>query len=119
MCCQCARTETGTQARRRVFLCAHAPPHGRCFGFGITGGQKQLRLMGLQRFRRFVAGGPPLKTALRQTLGGNPESLAIVGEDSDRLAAAAAKDKQAAGKRVGSEFLAAELRQSAIRSTSG
>ena len=64
-----------------------------------------------QGSRRLRAAGPPLETALRQTLRGNPESLAIVGEDSDRLAAAAAKDKQTAGKRVGIEFLAAELRQ--------
>jgi hypothetical protein len=94
-----------------VFLRAHASPHGRCFGFGVTGRQKQLCLMGLQRLRGFRACRPPLEAALRQTLGGNPESLAIVGEDSDRLAAAAAKDKQTAGKRVGIEFLAAELRQ--------
>jgi hypothetical protein len=67
--------------------------------------------MGLQCFRGFSACRPPLETALRQTLGGDPESLTIVGENSDRLAAAAAKDKQTAGKRIGIEFFAAELRQ--------
>ena len=67
--------------------------------------------MGLQPFRGFSACRPPFETALRKTLGGNPEPLAIVGEDSDRLAAAAAKDKQTAGKRIGIELLTAELRQ--------
>ena len=67
--------------------------------------------MGLQRFSGFSACRPPFETALRQTLGGDPESLAIVGEDSDCPAAAAAKDKQTAGKRIGIEFLAAELRE--------
>jgi hypothetical protein len=111
MCCQCARTESGTQVPEASFLCAHAPPHRRRFDVGITGCQKQLRLMGAQCFGWLVSRGPPFETALRQTLGGNPEPLAIVGKDSDRLAAAVAKDKQTAGKRVGVEFLAAELCQ--------
>jgi len=65
--------------------------------------------MGLKCFRRFISGGPPLKSAFRQALGGKPEPLTVVGEDADRFAAAAAEDKQAAGKRIGIEFLAAEL----------
>src|ERR1700722_3973871 len=64
-----------------------------------------------QRFCRFVSCRPPLETAFRQTLGGNPESLAIVRQDSDSFAASAAEDKQAAGKRIGREFLPAQLRQ--------
>ncbi len=64
-----------------------------------------------QCFRRFGSRRPPFETAFRQALRCNPETLAIVGQDSDSLAAAAAEDEQAAGKRVGIEFLAAELRQ--------
>src|ERR1019366_9051163 len=65
-----------------------------------------------QCFRGFVACGPPLKPALRQALGGDPKPLAVISEDSDRLAAAAAEGEQAAGKRIGIELLTAELRQS-------
>jgi hypothetical protein len=92
-------------------LCVHAPPHRRRFGVRIPGGQKQLSLMRSQCLRGFVACWPPSETALRQTLRGDPEPLAVVGEDSDCLAAAAAKDKQATGKRIGIEFLTTELRQ--------
>ena len=46
-------------------LCAHASPHGRCFGVGITGGQKQLRLMSTQRFGWLAACWPPLESTLR------------------------------------------------------
>jgi hypothetical protein len=65
--------------------------------------------MGSQCFRGFVARRPPFETAFGKALRGNPESLAVIGEDSDRLAAAAAEDEQAAGKRIGIELLAAEL----------
>src|SRR5580692_4744233 len=92
-----------------TFLCAHSPPHGRCFRIRIAGRYQQLRLMRSQCFRRFVARGPPLKSAFRKALRGDPEPLTIVGEDSDRFAAAAAEDEQAAGKRIGVELLTAEL----------
>jgi hypothetical protein len=65
--------------------------------------------MGSQCFRGFVAGRPPFETAFGKAFGGDPEPLAIIGEDSDRFAAAAAEDEQAAGERIGIEFLAAEL----------
>ncbi len=65
--------------------------------------------MGSQCFRRFVPGWPPFEAAFRQAFGGDPKPLPVVGEDSDRFAAAASKDEQAAGKRIGIEFLAAEL----------
>ena len=67
--------------------------------------------MGSQCFRRVRSRRPPFETAFRQALRCDPEPLAVVGEDSDRLAATAAEDKQAAGKRIGCEFLPAELRQ--------
>ena len=67
--------------------------------------------MGSQCFRGFVACRPPFEAAFGKALRGNPEPLAIVRQDSDRLAAAAAEDEQAAGKRIGIEFLAAELRE--------
>jgi hypothetical protein len=37
--------------------------------------------------------------------------LPVIRKDPDRLTTAAAKDKQAARKRIGREFLQAELRQ--------
>jgi hypothetical protein len=64
-----------------------------------------------QCFRGFAARGPPLKPAFRQAFRCDPEPLAVIREDPDRLAAAAAEDEQATGKRIGCEFLAAELRQ--------
>jgi hypothetical protein len=96
---------------RQIILCAHAPPHRRCFRIRIAGGEQQLRLMRLQRFRRFSACRPPLETAFRQALCGDPEALPVIREDPDRLATAAAKDKQAARKRIGRKFLPAQLRQ--------
>ena len=94
-----------------TFLCAHSPPNGCRFRLGIPGRQQQLRLMGSQCFRGFVAGRPPFETAFGKALGGDPEPLAIIGEDSDRFAAAAAEDEQAAGKGIGIELLAAKLCQ--------
>ena len=87
------------------------PPYRCGFGLRIPRGQKQLCLMGSQCFRGFVTCRPPFETAFRQAFGGNPEPLTIVGEDSDRLAATAAEDEKAAGKRIGCEFLTTELRQ--------
>ncbi len=77
--------------------------------------------MGSQCFRGFVACRPPFEAAFGKALRGNPEPLAIVRQDSDRLAAAAAEDEQAAGKRIGIEFLAAELgeRVNALPSVDG
>lgn len=91
------------------FLGAHATPHGRRFRVGIPCRQEQLRLMGSQCFRGFVACRPPFEATFGKALRGNPEPLAIVRQDSDRFAAAAAKDEQAAGKRIGVELLSAEL----------
>jgi hypothetical protein len=62
-------------------------------------------------FRRFVAGRPPFETALRQPLCSKPKPLFVIREDTNCLTAAAAENKQAAGKRIGVELLAAELRQ--------
>src|SRR6476659_3755931 len=67
--------------------------------------------MRVQRLRRFAACRPPSETSLRQTLGRQPESLTVVSQDADRLRTPAAEDKQASGKRIGVEFLAAELGQ--------
>jgi hypothetical protein len=92
-------------------LRVYTPPHGGGFGVRISGGEQQLRLMRPQCFRRFGSRRPPFETAFRQALGGDPKPLPVVGEDSDCLAAAAAEDKQAAGKRIGIELLTAELRQ--------
>jgi hypothetical protein len=67
--------------------------------------------MGSQCFRRFRSRRPPFETAFRQAFGRDPKPLSVISEDSDGLAAAAAEDEKTAGKRVGIEFLAAELRQ--------
>ena len=111
ICRQCARTKTGTQALGQTILCAHAPPHRSCFGIGITSGEQQLCLMCAQCRCWFVSCRPPLETAFRQTLCGDPKPLPVIHKDPDRLTTAAAKDKQTARKRIGLEFLPAELRQ--------
>ena len=67
------------------FLCAHAPPYRRGFGFRIAGRQQQLRLMRAQCSARFRACRPPFETALRQALCGHPKPLAVIGQDPDRL----------------------------------
>ena|SRR5487761_2254101 len=64
-----------------------------------------------QCFRRLISRRPPSETTFRKALRGKPEPLAVVREDSDGFAAAAAEDEQTAGKRIGIEFLAAELSQ--------
>jgi hypothetical protein len=67
--------------------------------------------MGKQCFHGLVSGRPPFEVAFRQAFRGDPEPLPVISEDPDRLAAAAAKDEQAAGERIGVEFLTAELGQ--------
>src|SRR5438128_12514693 len=44
-------------------------------------------------------------------LGGQPKSLTVVSQNTDRFRTPAAEDKQASGERIGVESLAAELRQ--------
>ena len=55
---------------------------------------------------------PPHEASFRQPFLREPKSLAIVPERPDRGRPAAPKQKQAARKRIGSEFLAAQLDQS-------
>jgi hypothetical protein len=87
------------------------PPYRCGFGLRIPGGEQQLRLMRSQCFRRFVSRRPPSEAAFGQTFGRDPKPLSVISEDSDRLAATAAEDEKAAGKRIGCEFLTTELRQ--------
>src|SRR5580692_6689532 len=109
---KCDRMETGTQGRGgEDFSYAHTPPYGRGFGFRIATRQQHLGLMRALASARFRARWPPAKASLGQALGGQPESLAVVGQDPDRPRAAVAEDKQAAGKRIGAKFLPADLRQ--------
>src|SRR5215471_12698714 len=67
--------------------------------------------MGAQAAACFRTRWPPAEAPLGQALGGQPESLAIVGQDPDRPRTAVAEDEQTAGKRIGVQFLPAELRQ--------
>ncbi len=73
------QNENRNASPEAIILCAHAPPHGRCFGIRITGREQQLRLMRSQCFRRFVSCRPPLESAFRQALGGDPEPLPVIG----------------------------------------
>jgi hypothetical protein len=110
--CRARRPEHRSHAGRcRQSLCAHAPPHRSCFGIRITRGEQQLCLVCAQCRCWFVSRRPPLEVAFRQTLCGDPKPLPVIREDPDRLTTAAAKDKQAARKRIGREFFRAELRQ--------
>jgi hypothetical protein len=87
------------------------PPHRCRFGVRIPGGEQQLRLVRSQCLCGFVSRRPPFETAFGKTFRSNPEALSVIGEDPDRLTAAAAEDEKAAGKRIGIEFLTTELRE--------
>src|SRR5579872_625733 len=65
--------------------------------------------MRTQGSRRFRTGGPPLETALRQALRGEPESLAVIGQQFYGGAPATAEDEQTAGEGICIQFLAAQL----------
>jgi hypothetical protein len=90
-----------------LFLHAHLPPYRRRLGIRVGGRQQQLRLMRTQRARRFRTGGPPLETALRQSFRGEPEPLAVIGQQFYRCSPAAAEDEQTAGKWICSQFFPA------------
>src|SRR5262249_17023211 len=108
----CGRMETGTQdPGSNDFSFAYAPPYRCGFNFRIAACQQQLRLMRTQASTCFRARWPPAEAALGQALGGEPESLPVIGQDPDRTGAAVAEDEQAAGKRIGVQFLPAELRK--------
>jgi len=89
------------------FLRAQLPPYRRRFGIRVGGRQQQLRLVCTQGSRRLRTAGPPFETALRQSLRGEPEPLAVIGQQLYRCPPAAAEDEQTAGKRICSQFLPA------------
>ena len=60
--------------------------------------------------RRLRATGPPLETALRQSFRGEPEPLAVIGQQFYRCPPAAAEDEQTAGEWIRVQLLPAELR---------
>lgn len=65
--------------------------------------------MRAQGSRRFRTGGPPLETALRQSLRGEPESLAVIGQQFYGCAPAVAEDEQTAGEGVSGQLLPTKL----------
>jgi hypothetical protein len=65
----------------------------------------------LQHPRRLVSARPPHKASLRQPLLRQPESLSVIHQDADRCPSPAAKHKQAAGERIGLQFLLTQLCQ--------
>src|SRR5215472_5649088 len=89
------------------FSYAHAPPYRRGFDLRIAARQQQLRLMRTQGSTSFRARRPPAEASLGQTLGGQPESLPVIGQNPNRPRAAVAEDEEAAGKRIGVQFLPA------------
>src|SRR5947209_6660284 len=66
--------------------------------------------MRAQGSRRLRATGPPLETPLRQPLRGEPEPLAVIGQQFYRGAPAAAEDEQTAGEWIRVQLLPAKLR---------
>src|SRR5579863_7985760 len=62
-----------------------------------------------QRPCRFRAGWPPFETPLGQALGGQPEPLAIVLQDSDGRATPRPEDKKVTGKWVRVQLFPAKL----------
>src|SRR5580692_11026018 len=84
-------------------------PHRRGFYLRIARRQQQLRLVRLQYPRRFGARRPPLEPSFGQSLRRQPEPLAIVLQDSDGRSTTGAENEQVAGKRIGVQFLPAQL----------
>src|SRR5262249_1766565 len=68
--------------------------------------------MGLQGSCRLLAGRPPDKPPLGQSLLRHPKPLAVERQDFNRRGPPAAKNEQAPGERVGTQFFSAQLRQS-------
>src|SRR5437868_7514953 len=68
--------------------------------------------MGLERSCRSIAGWPPDESPLGQSLLRHPKPLAIECQDLNCRGPPAAKNEQAAGKRIGPQFFPAQLRQS-------
>src|SRR5271155_4981869 len=66
--------------------------------------------MRTQDSRRLRATGPPLETALRQSLRGEPEPLAVIGQQFYHCPPAAAEDEQTAGEWICVQLLPAKLR---------
>jgi hypothetical protein len=90
-----------------VVISTYFSPHRRGFRLRIAGRQQQLRLMCLQRSRRFGACRPPLEPSFGQAFRRQPEPLAIVLQDSDRRSTPRPENEQVTGKRIGVQFLPA------------
>src|ERR1700730_16143917 len=67
--------------------------------------------MRFQGLRGPTSRWPPNKTPLGQSLLRQPESLAVIRQNSDRRPAPAAEDKYAAGERICGQLLLAQPRQ--------
>ena len=65
--------------------------------------------MRTQDSRRLRTGWPPLETALRQSFRGEPEPLAVIGQQFYSCPPTAAEDEQTAGKRIRVQLLPAKL----------
>lgn len=79
---------------------------------GIAVPQQKLQFVDGQNADTIAFIRPPLKRPLRQTLLAKPEPITIIHEHLDRCRSMVPKDKDAARKRVRSEYMPADLRQS-------
>src|SRR5579864_6584216 len=112
ICPECGRGEIRTQVFsanfiRNCFSACQWTPGRRSFRVRIGGGEQQLRLMRAQRARGSGSRRPEAETAFGQALGGDPEALAVITQKFYGRAAPRAKDKDAAGERIGVELVTA------------
>src|ERR1039457_268304 len=95
-----------------LFQHADSPPHRRrADARHIASRHYQLHLVGFQWLCWFGPFRPPHESSAGETLLGQPGSLAVIGEQSERRPAAAPKHEHTSGKRILRQFLLAEPRQ--------
>src|SRR5271157_1425847 len=97
---------------RNLFQHADSPPHRRrADPRHIARCHQQLHLIGFQCLGWFRRLRPPHESSAGETLLGQPVSLAVIAEDSNRGPTAAPKHEHTAGKRILRQFLLAEPRE--------
>src|SRR6266446_2947552 len=94
---------------RDLFQHPDSPPHRRrADPRHIASRHQQLHLIGFQCFGWFRRLRPPHESSTRETLLGQPVSLPVIAEQSDRGSTAAPKHEHTAGKRIRCQFLLTE-----------
>jgi hypothetical protein len=91
--------------RARAALGNLAPLGGHLRAVGIAIPQQNGQLTGREAHAGNGSGGPPLEAARGEAFGTQPKSLAVVGQEFERLAGAVAEDIDCAAQRIFPERL--------------